>query len=164
MFFSEQKMNENLVSQAKGRTTEWKYLLCISSGTLNNPESLVVSIHITFSSQPKILQTLIATRSKPSRSFQQKSINVSELFKRSDWGKQKFHSLMDLMEQIQIENNVFNGTYSLSRENGLIAGGDWMKHLESSRSVLTLRQWQGLRHLWWHSINIFCFFLQLTII
>jgi len=123
-----------------------------------------VSIHITFPSQPKILQPLIATRSKQSRSFQQKSINMSELFKRSDWGKQKFHSLMDLMEQIQIENNVFNRTYSLSRENGLIAGGDWMKHLESSRSVLTPRQWQGLCWHLWHSINIFCCFLQLIII
>lgn len=152
---------KNCISVLKGQMCELQSEN--TSGTLNNPGSLFVSIHITFPSQPNRLQPLIATRSKPSRSFQQKSINVSELFKRSDWGKQKFHSQMDLMEQIQIENNVCNVTYSSSRENGLIAWGDWTKHLESSRTVLTLRQWQRLWQLW-HSINIFCCFLQLIII
>lgn len=130
---------------------------------LTNPGSLFVSIHITFPSQSNRLQPLIATRSKPSRRFQLKSINVSELFKRSDWGKQNFHSLMDLMEQIPIENNVFNRTYSPSRETGIIAEGDWTNYLDSSRNIFTRRQWQGLWQLW-HGLNIFCCFSWLIII
>lgn len=145
---------------AKGQMCELQRENISTAFPLATSITLFVSVHITFPSQPNRLQPLIATRSKLSRSFQQKSINASELFKRSDWGKQKFHSLMDLMEQIQIKNNVFNGTYSSSQENGLTAWGDWTKHLESSRSVLTLRQWQGLWQLW-HSINIFCCFFAI---
>lgn len=87
-FFSEQQMNEKpcrFTSQLRAKCVNYRKCKISPLRFLwHNIGSLFVSIHIAFPSQPNKLQPLIATRSKQSRSFQQKSINVSKLFKRSE--------------------------------------------------------------------------------